>query len=54
MFNLGWPELVLIGAVALVLFGPNRLPEAARSLGKSIKALKQGLKEGLEDEKPQS
>ena len=46
MFNIGWPELVLILAVALILFGPNRLPELARSVGKSIKAFKEGFKEG--------
>jgi sec-independent protein translocase protein TatA len=50
MFDIGWPELLLICIAALVLFGPQRLPDAARSLGKSIKAFKQGLKEGLDDE----
>ena len=48
MFDIGWPELVLILVVALVLFGPNRLPDLARSVGKSIKAFKDGLREGME------
>ena len=50
MFDIGWPELLLIAVVALILFGPNRLPDVARSIGKSIKAFKEGLKEGLTDE----
>lgn len=48
MFDIGWPELVLILVVALILFGPNRLPELAKSFGKSIKAFKEGLREGME------
>lgn len=47
MFDIGWPELVLILVVALVLFGPDRLPDLARSVGKSLKALKDGLREGI-------
>lgn len=50
MFDIGWPELLLILIVALVLFGPNRLPELAKSIGKSVHAFKQGLREGLKDE----
>ncbi len=50
MFDISWPELILIGVVALLFFGPNRLPDVARSLGKSVKAFKDGLKEGMEEE----
>ena len=50
MFDIGWPELLLILVVALVLFGPNRLPELAKSIGKSVHAFKEGLREGLKDE----
>ncbi len=34
MFNLGFPELVVIFVVALVVFGPRKLPELGRSLGR--------------------
>jgi len=50
MFDIGWPELLLILIVALVLFGPNRLPELARFIGKSVNAFKQGLRDNMEDE----
>jgi len=49
MFNLFWPELVLIAVVALLLFGPQRIPDVARSIGQSLKAFKDGLKEGFEE-----
>ena len=44
MFNLGWPELLLILLVILLLFGAGRLPELARQFGKAIRELKQSLK----------
>ncbi len=52
MFDIGWPELVLILVVALLFFGPGRLPEIARSFGKSIKSFKDGLREGLSEDTP--
>ena len=47
--NLGGPEIFLILVVVLLLFGGKRLPELARSLGKSISAFKRGIKEGEDD-----
>lgn len=51
MFNLGPMELIIIGAAALLLFGPRRLPELAKGLGKGIRDFKKAL-EGEEEEKP--
>ncbi len=50
--SIGWPELVIILVVLLLLFGAKRLPEIARSVGKSSKEFKKGMNEGItaEDE----
>jgi sec-independent protein translocase protein TatB len=53
MFGIGLPELILIMAVALIVVGPDKLPELAKSLGKGIIELKKAastLKESLHDE----
>ncbi|MDK2822920.1 MAG: sec-independent protein translocase protein TatA [Clostridia bacterium] len=38
--NIGMPELILILALALIIFGPGKLPEVGRAMGKSIKEFK--------------
>ncbi len=52
MFNIGWPELILILFVCLLLFGAGRLPEIAQQLGKAIREFKKSLKEGEDGDKP--
>ena len=37
VFGVGLPEMAVIGAVALLVFGPKRLPELGRTLGKTLK-----------------
>ena len=46
--NLGAPELIIILIVVLLLFGANRLPKLARSLGKAQKEFKKGVDEGID------
>lgn len=53
MFNLGVPEMLVIGIAALLLFGPKRLPELAKSLGKGIRDFKKAMA-GEEEEKEKS
>ena len=48
--NLGFTEIAMILAVALLLFGAGRMPEIARSFGSAIKEFKKSLKEVTEDE----
>ena len=43
--NIGIPELLIILAIVLLLFGAKRLPEIARGLGKSVHEFKKGMKE---------
>ena len=47
--SIGPLELIIILAVVLLLFGARRLPEIARSLGRSSKEFKKGMREGAVD-----
>jgi len=59
MFNIGMPELIVIVGVALLVVGPKKLPDLARSLGKGInefrratEGMTESLKETLKDDEP--
>lgn len=42
MFGFGMPELMVIGVVLLVVFGPGKLPQLGASMGKAIKGFRDG------------
>lgn len=52
--NIGFPGLILILIIALIIFGPKKLPEIGRSFGQTLKEFKKsanGLTEDTEEEK---
>ena len=49
MFGLGVPELMVILVIALVIFGPSKLPQIGSGLGKAIRDFKKGVT-GNEDD----
>ena len=46
--SIGLPELAIILVILLLVFGASRLPEIAKSLGKSGREFKKGMKEGAD------
>ena len=52
--TLGPLELVIILVVVLLLFGAKRLPEMARSLGRSSREFKKGMREGADEEEQET
>lgn len=40
MFGMGWPEMFVIAVVAMLVFGPDRLPELARQAGGFVRTLR--------------
>jgi sec-independent protein translocase protein TatA len=47
--GLGWPELLLILAVVLLVFGVGRISKVGSELGKGISAFREGVREGQEE-----
>ncbi|MCE5200695.1 twin-arginine translocase TatA/TatE family subunit [bacterium] len=45
MFGLGTPEIIIILALALLLFGPKKLPEIGKSLGQGLRELRKASRE---------
>ena len=54
MFGIGVPELGLILVIGLVVFGPGKLPEIGRAVGKSLNEFKNASNEPTEEKKEES
>ena len=50
MPNIGLPEIAIIFVIALIVFGPKRLPELGRSMGKGIREFKSSLSGDKDDD----
>ncbi|HHY74797.1 MAG TPA: twin-arginine translocase TatA/TatE family subunit [Bacillus bacterium] len=48
--NIGFPGLILILVIALIVFGPSKLPEIGRAVGSSLKEFKKATKELTKDD----
>jgi sec-independent protein translocase protein TatA len=47
MGSLGFPELIIILIIIIMIFGANRLPEIGRGIGKGIRNFKESTREGI-------
>lgn len=52
--NIGVPGLILILVIALIIFGPSKLPEIGRAFGRTLKEFKTATKEIMDDEEKKS
>ena len=52
MFGLGFPELLVILVIVIVIFGSSRIPELGRGLGEGIRNVRRGMKGDEEEKKP--
>ena len=50
MFGLGWPEISIIAIVAILIFGPKKIPELGGALGKTLRGFKEELNNPSEED----
>ena len=43
MFNIGWTEVILVLGVALIIFGPKKIPELGSALGRTLRGFKEEM-----------
>lgn len=53
MFGLGFPELILIVVIVILIFGTSRIPELGKGLGEGIKNFKKSVRSEEEPKKPE-
>lgn len=53
MPNIGLPEILIVLVIALVIFGPKRLPELGKSLGSGMRGFKDSISGSDDDDKPE-
>ncbi len=51
MFGLGLPEVIVVLIIALLIFGPSKLPSLGKSVGEAITSFKKGLAEDRLEER---
>jgi sec-independent protein translocase protein TatA len=49
-FGLGWAEVSIIAVVALLIFGPKKIPELGSALGKTLKGFKDEMNQPEDDD----
>ena len=50
MFNIGMPELILILVIALIVFGPGKLPEIGSAIGKAVREFRKATTQTIDVE----
>lgn len=50
MFGLGWPEVAIIGLVGVLIFGPKKIPEMGKALGKTLRGFKEEINNPSDDD----
>ncbi|MGJ9381973.1 twin-arginine translocase TatA/TatE family subunit [Salipaludibacillus neizhouensis] len=50
MANIGFPSLILILVIALIIFGPKKLPEIGKAIGQTLKEFKSSTKDLTNDD----